>query len=1029
MDETKINKNVLRLVVISICIIFLTTTANSAFIKTDPVNEDDYDPPIAPLDNYYEWNDPFNNEQNIEISQSWGYVVEGGYAKMKNTYSVWTNPNWEKLVPITVTNNAGQTLSDYAINIDVNYDPDMDSDYEDIRFKHEDAGDSFLSYWIEEYDSNDASVWVKIPTIPTGDSMLYLFYDNPSATSESNFGNVFDDWSEVWANDEQISYHADNEGSWDADVAYGNNQFLVAWEEGPAYWPPYSFGFKQEIRASMYSPSGGDPIVFDKRIYKDDTTYFRNENPSCAYGSGGTFFVAWEHYSPVANPGATTMDIYARTVTKSGSDFTLGSVQHVCTDSNCQADPQVCFNSDNSHFLVVWEDAEDGMTDYKIYGRRYTASGSAVDSDKVLISSGSNPQCEPWAVYDSDDNVYFIVWEEGDEADVGPFRINGKIVNQNLGTVEGPFVVAQPDGWPTSSYDFNFPCVQYNGNSGLFLVTWNDCDISSGDWHGNIYGKIYDSDGSIVVDKFTIKGGSYVRTDIVPYLSDAFFVSYDNNNKVYGRLVSSEGQIYGTDVQLSASASADADWANLATDGSKIFVVWEDLRINYPPPYNDVYPDSFGNMHYLNVPDGSDIVLTWGQEKEMILTAQITSKKIQPANLDFWHQFLVDFTDTVTFDILDSSGNMVLIEDADDGEYLDVINPDLHPAIRIRAHFSRDDPSYTPTIDSWSILYAGIDTEPPVTTVDTIDGDRGIDPWFISECVTIWLKAIDYPEDTGSGIDFTYYTVDGGSPEIYDEGSGIHICSHEPDWYDDWVVNFWSVDKQGNVEDKTKPQNSRTIYIDGRKPECWIYEPTEEAEVWVPFMVKATATDNAGVERVDFDIEPFSQRPNLPWSDFVPPWEWECNEKNMARGIFIFGEENPPLPTTGVNVQVRATAYDASGQYWIHEIFVNIQNWNARSRVFVFNHRPLLEALGIGLVVDKTLKISMEKLSDADEVKFIATSIFTGKQVSKTDNDLSNGGSASLDIPTGFYKITVNTYLEGKQTDSRVVARVLYINL
>ena len=61
-----------------------------------------------------------------------------------------------------------------------------------------------------------------------------MFYGHPSAQSQSDYYSVFTDWQEQWANDERISYHANNEGAWDPDVAFGNGDFLVSWEEGQA---------------------------------------------------------------------------------------------------------------------------------------------------------------------------------------------------------------------------------------------------------------------------------------------------------------------------------------------------------------------------------------------------------------------------------------------------------------------------------------------------------------------------------------------------------------------------------------------------------------------------------------------------------------------------------------------------------------------------------------------------------------------------------------------------------------------------
>ena len=62
-----------------------------------------------------------------------------------------------------------------------------------------------------------------------------------------------------------------------------------------------------------------------------------------------------------------------------------------------------------------------------------------------------------------------------------------------------------------------------------------------------------------------------------------------------------------------------------------------------------------------------------------------------------------------------------------------------------------------------------------------------------------------------SGIDKTYYSVDGGAAQEYTApfnhaAKGIH------------TITFWSADKAGNVEDKTAPGHSITLKIDGVPP-------------------------------------------------------------------------------------------------------------------------------------------------------------------------------------------------------------------
>jgi len=70
-------------------------------------------------------------------------------------------------------------------------------DFRDIRFTTTD--NTVLPYWVQETGSNYAVVWVRIPSIPTTGTQVYLYYGNPSATSQSNGDDTFlffDDFSE-----------------------------------------------------------------------------------------------------------------------------------------------------------------------------------------------------------------------------------------------------------------------------------------------------------------------------------------------------------------------------------------------------------------------------------------------------------------------------------------------------------------------------------------------------------------------------------------------------------------------------------------------------------------------------------------------------------------------------------------------------------------------------------------------------------------------------------------------------------------
>jgi hypothetical protein len=711
------------------------------------------------------------------------------------------------------------------------------------------------------------------------------------------------------------------------------------------------------------------------------------------------------------------MDIYGRTVKKSGSDIIKGTTYEICDESNCQADAKVIYDNINDKFMVVWEDARSGMSDYDIYARFVDSDSGAPSGSEITICDDANSQCEPWAAFDPDNEQYMIVWEEGENPENGPFKIMGGIFDEDLNSIS-TFTVAESSD--PDNIDYNFPCVSFDEDSQRYFVTWNDGDISDGDWRGNIWGKIYDKSGNVKVSQFQIKNGNFVRTDIVPYLSEAFLVTFDNGAKIYGKLVTAGGDIISGDIEISGYPNCDADWANIDTDGINIFVAWEDLRVEYPPPYDNVYPDAFGNCIKLNIPDGADISYSFGNEKELILESRIVTVKIQPDNLESWHDFHAEFENTITFDILNGAGNVVLIEDISSGQSLAGIDPELHPSIRLRADFTRTDPSYTPMLDWWKVRYVGVDDEPPRTTVDYIDGVKGLNDWYTSESVVVWLYAEDLPPDSGSGVNKTYYTLDGGTPQIYNEDSGIVLSTYAPDWTGIWEINFWSVDMKGNVEDRTKPENYLTIKIDAEPPYVEITEPANEQKVLTPFWVKATATDNAEIAWVEFDIEPFGERPGLPFKVYTPPWDWLCDEDPISHPL-----DGGPYPA-GVNVMVRAQIFDSSGQTWIHEVWVHITNWNARARP-IFNFRSILERFNLGIAIDSKLNVEIPAPKNSDEVKFVATKALTRRQTTLWDNDFSDGVTASFDIPSGFYKITSTSYKEGEEIASELLSRIFFI--
>jgi uncharacterized membrane protein len=160
----------------------------------------------------------------------------------------WYDPDWSSRRPIIVDNTGNpDTLVDFQVDIVVPFLPGMQTDFDDIRFTIADCVTP-IPYWIEEsFDSNYALAWVKVPLIPALDTtILYLYYENPNATSQSNGYAVFEYFDDF--EDQNINDWTQLTGSWTA-----TNYFLqqtILGNHQKAY-SSYSFDFPAIAEAKM----------------------------------------------------------------------------------------------------------------------------------------------------------------------------------------------------------------------------------------------------------------------------------------------------------------------------------------------------------------------------------------------------------------------------------------------------------------------------------------------------------------------------------------------------------------------------------------------------------------------------------------------------------------------------------------------------------------------------------------------------------------------------------------------------------
>ncbi len=104
----------------------------------------------------------------------------------------WYSSAWQYRRPIIINNtNNTHNLTDYQVAINLTYDPDMQSDFDDLRFTWYNSTSEEeieIPYWIEEkVNSSWAKVWVKVPEIPANSTAeIHVYYGNFEAVSASN---------------------------------------------------------------------------------------------------------------------------------------------------------------------------------------------------------------------------------------------------------------------------------------------------------------------------------------------------------------------------------------------------------------------------------------------------------------------------------------------------------------------------------------------------------------------------------------------------------------------------------------------------------------------------------------------------------------------------------------------------------------------------------------------------------------------------------------------------------------------------
>ena len=106
------------------------------------------------------------------------------------------NPYWNTSFstrePITITTTGTSSPANYQVKLNISYESEMQTDFDDIRFTNSSNGE--IAYWIEsKVDSNYANVWVNLSdgiADPVSDT-IWMYYGNNVVSEGSNGVDTF----------------------------------------------------------------------------------------------------------------------------------------------------------------------------------------------------------------------------------------------------------------------------------------------------------------------------------------------------------------------------------------------------------------------------------------------------------------------------------------------------------------------------------------------------------------------------------------------------------------------------------------------------------------------------------------------------------------------------------------------------------------------------------------------------------------------------------------------------------------------
>ncbi len=362
----------------------------------------------------------------------------------------------------------------------------------------------------------------------------------------------------------QINTYTSASESGPAVACNPDGTFVVAWTDNLEDGSDFGV-FGQRFDAAGLK-AGGE---FRVNTYTTGYQWF----PSVASDAEGNFVVVWYGVG-AGSTSATDYSIFGKRYNAAGAPLGSDFVANTFTGGNVFGGDVAAAPAGN--FVVVWT-AKDEVSDYDVFGQRFSSAGSKVGSEFLVNTYTTGRQINGRVALDRSGG-FVVVWTSVDQDGSGP-GVFGQRFSASGAKTGSEF---QVNTYTTGYQGAARVAVDRGGN---FVVVWSEG--AGGGPNRNILGQRFDGSGKRVDTEFqvnTTTGAPYSAPGLTMDPSGNFLVvwtgSDGDGNGVLGQRFDRAGDRIGTTFAINSYTTDNQSRGGVCDAGHGFVVTWDSHEQN-----------------------------------------------------------------------------------------------------------------------------------------------------------------------------------------------------------------------------------------------------------------------------------------------------------------------------------------------------------------------------------------------------------------------------------------------------------------